>query len=310
MESIVIAFTSIFLPIFLGMISRTGNFIPAKSRPVLQQFAVRVTIPALIFSSLRTLDGKSAGQFLPMALGLLQFTGMTWILMLSIILLLRKKISWVQKYSAELLLVTFSGNVGYICWILQDIIIGKEGLQRGIFYTSLFWPFLLFFSFLTVLILGLTKTKALDKKQFLYNLVPILSSLFLGLTVGIFRVETPDWLNLFTENFGSIAIPLILFCMGLTISLKSSAKNAVPLIPFLIIRLGVWLFATFIMLKMPWYDDISKKVLMINAFAPLAVNTLIISDMFGLDTEFIANSAIISTVLYLISIPFLFMFWI
>ena len=303
------AFTAIFLPIFLGIISRVGNFIPPKNRPVLQQFAVRITIPALIFSSLRTLDGNTAGQFLPMSLGLFLFMAITWLLLWGAISILQKKFEWIGKYRSELLLISFTGNIGYICWKLHDIFAGTDGLQRGIFYTAFYWPFLLIFASLTVLVFGLNRTKELNKREFLYNLTPVLSGMFSGLAVGVLQINIPPWLIGLTDNFGSMAIPLILFCMGLSISFKKSIKTAGPLIPFLVLRLAVWIIATALMLRMPWFDDTSRRVLMINALAPLGVNPIVISDMFGLNTEFIANSTIISTVLFLLFIPGMFILW-
>jgi len=309
MNSMITAFSAIFLPIILGIIARSGNFIPAKNRPLLQQFAVRITIPAMIFSSLRTMDTQTASQFLPMSLGLFLFMSMTWLLLLGLIFLLQKKYQWVYKYRSELLLVSFAGNIGYICWKLHDILIGVGGLQRGIFYTALYWPFLITFAFLTVLVFGLTRTKSLNKREFAYNLTPILSMIFLGLFVGVTGLKIPEWLIQFFNSFGSMAIPLILFCMGLSISIRKSAKTAGPLIPFLILRLGVWLAATFVMVQMPWFDEESKGVLMINALAPLGVNPIVVSDMFGLDTEFIANATIISTILFMLFIPGIFLVW-
>lgn len=309
MDSIATALAGIFLPIVLGIVARTGNFIPAKNRPVIQQFAVRITIPAMIFTSLRKMDVQTAGQFLPMSLGFFLFLSMTWLALLGIILLLQKRFQWVRKYRSELLLSSFTGNVGYICWKLHELFAGKEGLQRGIFYTGLFWPYLISFASLTVLVFGLKQTKKLEKKDFLYNIVPILSMLFIGLAAGIGRWNLPLWLTGVTDSFGAMAIPLILFGMGLSITLKNSVKIARPILPFLLIRLIVWIGATWVMLQLPWFDDTSRKVLMINALAPLGVNPLVVSDMFGMDTEFIANATVISTIIFLLYIPLMFVLW-
>lgn len=303
------AFTAIFLPILLGIIVRTGNFIPAGNRPVLQQFTVRIAIPFLIFSSLQSLDTNTASQFLPLSLGLFLFMAMTWSFLLVTILFLQKKIPWIRMHRSELLLMSFTGNIAYVCWKLHELLIGIPGLQRGIFYTSFYWPFLFLFAAFSVLVLGLSKEKELDKKELFYNIAPILLALFTGLSVGLTGVSVPQWILQFTDTFGSMAIPLILFCMGLSLSVRRSIKTAGPLFPFLILRLSVWILATFIMLKLPWFDESSRKVLMINTFAPLGVAPIAVSDMFGMDTEFIANSTIISTLLYLLFIPVMFMVW-
>lgn len=309
MSSVITALTDIFLPIFLGILARTGNFIPPENRPVIQRFAVRIAIPFLIFSSLVKMDARTAGQFLPMSLGLFLFMSMTWLSLWGLILLLQTKFQWIRRNRSELLIMAFTGNIAYICWKLHELLIGPEGLQRGIFYVAFYWPFLLAFSGLTVLVFGLRKTKVLDKREFAYNLVPILSMMFLGLAVGITGIEIPDWLALVSGKFGSMAIPIILFCVGLSISFRKSARTAGPLIPFLFLRLMVWIGASFIMTRLPWFDEASRGVLMINALAPLGVNPIIVGDMFGMDTEFIANSTIISTILFLFYIPLMFFLW-
>lgn len=309
MDSLTTALTSIFLPIFLGILVRTGNYIPARNRAVIQQFAVRITVPFLIFSSLRKMDLQTAGQFLPMSLGLFLFMALTWLALWGVIFLLQKRFEWIRTYRSELLLISFTGNVGYICWKLQELFVGKEGLQRGIFYTGFYWPYLFIFAFLTVLVFGLRQTKKLDRKEFAYNMVPILSMLFLGLAAGVSGVDLPLWFVKFSDSFGSMAIPLVLFCMGLSLSFRNSIKMIRPLVPFLLIRLAVWIGATWVMIHLPWFDDTSRRVLMINALAPLGVNPIVVSDMFGMDTEFIANSTVISTVLFLFFIPIMFLAW-
>lgn len=309
MDSLTTALTGIFLPIILGIAARTGDFIPAKNRPVIQQFAVRIAIPALIFSSLRTMDGQTAGQFLPMSLSLFLFMGSTWLILWGVILILRRKFAFIRKYQSELLLVSYAGNLAYICWQLHSLLIGPEGMQRGIFYTAFYWPSLLTFAMLTVLVFRLKQEKELNKREFAYNLIPIFAMLFLGLAAGISGWQFPRWFIDVTDRFGSMAIPIILFSMGLSISLRYSIKTAGSLIPFLLIRLAVWVGITFLMIRLPWFDGTSRHVLLINSMAPLGINPIVVSDMFGLDTEFVANATVISTVLFLFFIPLMFFLW-
>lgn len=306
MDSLTTALAGIFIPIILGILARTGDFIPAKNRPMLQQFAVRIAIPALIFSSMRKVDGATASQFLPMSMSLFLFMAMTWLSLWGVIVLLRNRFVFIKRYQSELLLICFAGNIGYICWQLHFLLLGDRGLQRGIFYTSFYWPAIFLFGFLTVLVFRLSKSRALEKRSLAYNLVPIFTFLFLGLFTGIWDWQFPKWFILVTDQFGAMAIPIILFSIGLSISFRSSIKIAKSLLPFLMLRLFIWLGATFLLIRLPWFDETSRQVLMINALAPLGVNPIVVSDMFGLDSEFVANATVISTVLFLFVIPLYF----
>ncbi|MBB6481554.1 AEC family transporter [Spirochaeta isovalerica] len=309
MDLLTSALTGIFLPIFLGVLARRKDYIAAKNRPVLQQFAVRIAIPALVFSSLSTMDTGTAGQFLPMSLGLFLFFSMSWSSLFLLIFLLQKKSAWVKQFRSELLIMAFTGNLAYICWRLHELVIGPEGLQRGIFYTAFYWPFLLTFSFLSIAVFGLKQQKSLDRRELLYNVTPVLVFMAAGLAVGISGVRLPLWLSGFVSSFGNMAIPLVLFGMGLSLTVGKSLRTVGYLIPFLFLRLALWIGATLVMVQLPWFDEPSRGVLMINALAPLGVNPIIIGDMFGMDTEFIANSTIISTLLFLLFIPVIFFLW-
>lgn len=309
MTALIPALSGIFLPIILGLISRNGNFIDPKHRPQILQFAVRICIPFMVFESMRQVDTQTAGQFIPMTIGLFIFTGLAWLFMLGVIIILIPRVKWIDKYKGELLLMGFSGNIGYICWKIQEILIGPGGLQRGIFYTSFFWPALVLYSIFTVIVLKLTQSNKIDTKNILYNIIPLLVMIALGLTVGLLDIDLPYWLTSFTGSFGPIAVPTILFCMGLSISIKGSVKSARILLPYLLIRLLVWMGATYLTLQLSIFDELSRGVLLINMFAPIGINPIVICDMFGLDTEFVANSITVSTVLYLLFLPVMFLLW-
>jgi predicted permease len=133
--------------------------------------------------------------------------------------------------------------------------------------------------------------------------------IFIGLTLGITDTGIPVWMEEFSDSFGEMGIPTILFCMGLSISLRDAFKSTRPLLPYLMIRTLSWIGVTFLLTRIPLYDKTSVKVLVINSLAPLGINPIIMSDMFGLDSEFVAHSITVSTVLFLIGLPILFLVW-
>ncbi|MDC7232984.1 MAG: hypothetical protein PQJ58_07110 [Spirochaetales bacterium] len=309
MNALLPAISGIFLPILLGLISRRTHFINPEHRPHILQFAVRVCIPFMVFESMRNIDTGTAGQFIPMTAGLFLFTALSWLTMYILIRVLIPYSNWVRQYKAELLIMAFIGNIGYICWKIQEIVAGTEALQRGIFYTSFYWPALIVFSLITLVVLKLTKAHSLDSKEILKNIIPLLAMLALGLTAGLLHLNLPEWLTAFTGSLGPIAVPTILFCTGLSISVKGTAKAAGPILPYLIVRQLIWIALFALILRLSWFDDISRKVLFINAFAPIGVTTMVICDMFGLDTDFAANAIALSTVIYLLMLPLLFLLW-
>ena len=308
MQLLLNAFTGIFLPVILGILSRNGNFVHPGHRPVIQRFATRVAIPFMVFNSLRLIDLSTAGQFIPLSFSLFFFMGIIWSISWGLLKLAGGH-PWFARYRAELLLMIYAGNIGHICWKLHDIMIGPAGLQRGIFYSAFYWPFLMAYAFATVFVFGLHKTHDLDKKEIACNLIPVLGMTAVGLILGITETVIPDWLADFTESFGSMGIPLTLYCLGLSISLRDAFKSTLSLLPYLIVRAILWTGVTVFMIKLPVYDEISSKVLIINSLAPLGIMSIVVSDMFGLDSEFVAHAITVSTVFFLIGLPVLFLLW-
>ncbi len=309
MSALIEALSGIFIPIILGLLARNGNYVNPAHRSHILQYAIRICIPFMVFETMRDISPHTAGQLIPMAGALFLFSGAAWLLTLALILFLIPRSRWAAKYKSELLLVGFSGNIGYICWKIQEVLIGPEGLQRGIFYTSFFWPVLFFYAACTVIALKLTKSGNIDKKGILYNVIPLLTMLFLGLAAGLTEFPLPHMITTMTATFGAIAVPTILFCMGLSIHLRNAVAQVRPLLPFLLVRFVIWITATWFVTRMPFLDETSRRVLVINSLAPIGVNPIVIADMFGLDTDFVANSITVSTLIYLLYLPFLFIFW-
>ena len=244
-----------------------------------------------------------------MSFSLLIFYGSTWLIGWGLLYLVRNN-SWVKRYHTELLLMFYVGNIGHICWKLHEILIGPEGLQRGIFYTAFYWPIIMLYALATVKVIGLKKSHDLDIKNVYFSLIPMLIMMFTGLTLGLTETEIPQWLASFTTTFGNMAIPMILFGMGLSISLKEAFKSVKDLIPYLMVRAVVWIGISLLMIQLSIYDGVSKQVLIINSLAPLGVTPIVITDMFGLDSEFVGHATTVSTVFYIILVlPLLFLLW-
>ena len=308
MNLIIKALSGIFIPIIMGILCRATGYISAEDRPVIQKFAIRVSLPIMAFESLRKMTAMTAGQFLPMSLGIFVVMGAAWSLF-QLILRFTPRITWLQTYKAEMSFLFFGGNVGYICWQIQNILIGPEGVQRGLFFTSFYWPATFLFGFLTVKVMGLDKKKVFNRKEIARNILGMLLMILLGLTIGILELPLPEWLTSVTGTFGKMGIPVILFGMGLSISLKEAFKSVKPFILFLIVRLAVWIAVILIITRIPVFDAYSRRVLFINALAPLGVASLILTDIFNLDSEITAHAIAVSTVFYLLFLPFLFLFW-
>jgi len=119
------------------------------------------------------------------------------------------------------ILVVILGNTAYMRYPIILGIFGSDGLIRAIFF-DISTPIL----FLFVSILLTAKVNG-DPKAILKNLIgfPILWGFSLGIIFNIFNIDIGSVIENTIENIGAAAIPIAMFCLGLSLSLSRMRKN-------------------------------------------------------------------------------------
>jgi malate permease and related proteins len=293
------ALLRISLPIILGYLLKKASYFPEENSDSIRLFCVRVPIPALIFINLYQADMSTVQQFVPASLSTFIFTGIAWLIALGGTALFR-----IKKHRTEIILVTIFGNIGYIGWAVLDAILGDAGLKRGIFIGSFWWPNLYLYSILTLLVCGGHGSFKGQGKNIAMNLIPSLGAVFLGLLLNMTGILIPSELDIFISSFGTMTVPLILFTVGMSISLRDSVADLKRLLPLTFIRTAISFAAIALtVLMMPMLDDMSRKSLFIEAVMPVAAGTLVMGQVFRLDTRFISAAIALSTLISFITIP-------
>jgi predicted permease len=293
------ALFKISLPILLGYGLKTLGYFSEEHTASVRLFCVRVAIPALVFMNLYTSDLSTVQQFLPVSLSAFIFTGITWV---SIVGLTR--LFSVKKHRIEIILVTIFSNVGYIGWAVLDTLLGDGGLRRGIFVSSFWWPNMYLYSFLTIMVCGGGGSLKGEGHTILMNIIPPLSAVFLGLILNLGGVNVPGDLQSFFSSFAVMTVPLILFTVGMSISVRDSISDLKRLLPLTFLRTALSLGAMMLtILILPMLDELSRKSLIIDAFMPVAAGNLIMAHVFNLDSRFISSAIALSTLVSFAVIP-------
>ena len=280
------ALLRISLPIFLGYFLKTIGYFPDKHTPSVQLFCVRVAIPALIFINIFTAEMSAVHQFLPVSLSVFLFTGIAWGLSVGGTFLFR-----IKRHRPEIILIIIFSNVGYIGWAVLEAVLGDAGLRRGIFISSFWWPNMYLYSFLTLIACGGRAGFKGQGRTMAMNLVPSLSAVALGLAMNLAGFAVPESLMAFLRSFGNMTVPLILFTLGMAISVRDSLRDLKRLLPLTLIRTAVSLCAiSLAILMIPGLDDISRRSLYIETVMPAGAGNLVMGHIFGLDNRFISSA--------------------
>ena len=293
------ALLKISLPILLGYGLKKSGYFSEEHTSSVRLFCVRIPIPALIFMNLYTSDMSTVKQFLPLSLSAFLFTGFSWAASVGLTKLFR-----ITRHRIEIILIIIFSNVGYIGWAVLNVILGDGGLRRGIFISSFWWPNMYLYSFLTILVCRGGGSLKGEGKNITANIIPPIIAVFLGLIMNLSGLNVPEDLQLFFSSFAVMTVPLILFTVGMTISVKDSISDIKRLLPLSFIRTVISLGAMMLtILVLPMLDETSRKSLLIEAFMPVGAGNLIMAHVFNLDNRFISSAIALSTLVSFAVIP-------
>lgn len=287
----------LFLPIILGYLLIKTNYLSPKLSKDLKTFVIRVTVPALVFMRMYTTDLETLKQLIPVASSYVVITAL--LLFISFIVLIKMKN---PKDKAAYMITIIWGNYGWMGWAVLNEALGEGGFDRGVFFTALWWPVLYSGAYL---IAKLTKVDSkLDVKSYVVNMTVPTVSLILGVGLNLLNLPIPSPIEYTFNKLGDMTVTIILFSVGLSISIKDSIKYFKKTITPIILRpvLGIicGLIAIFIL---GITDPLSRKSIIIESTMPVAIFTVVIGDMLGLDEKLMSSILILSTLFSLLTIP-------
>jgi len=289
----------IFFPIVLGYLVKEIKYIDEKSAKYLRILVVRITAPALIFTSIYKSDITILNQLLPVSISFVFITLVLFIIAFLITIPVKDK----SKRIILMWGLTFS-NYAWIGWAVLKHSFGQAGLNTGVFFVTFWWPTLLIGGFLIALLNKGINVKKFPLKEYLLNIIIPIISLILGFTFNISDIKVPGYIFSPLFSFGEMTIPLILFTVGLSISFRDSLNNLKILIPYVVIKPILGLMAGLLVLFIiNLKNTTSYKSIIILSTMPVATLIPVLGDMFNLDQKFISAMIIVSTVFSLITIP-------
>ncbi len=290
-------FLIIFLPIIVGYILVKVRYISSSISKDIKTFVIKVAVPCRIFISIQNSDYETLKQIIPLSSSLILIT--LFLILISYLILFKVKDNATK---ATYMIAICFGNYGYIGWGVLNGALGQPGLTRGIFFTTLWWPMIYAGTFL---IGKMTRVNNhIEVKRYLLNIITPVFALLLGVVFNIYNIPIYNPILALINSFGDMTVTLILFSVGLTISITHGVKNIKRAIVPVLLRplLGV-VTVLFILIIMQIKDPISRKVLLINSTMPTAVISVILGEMLELDGQLLSSILVLSTLFSFATIP-------
>ncbi|MBI5022870.1 MAG: AEC family transporter [Candidatus Magasanikbacteria bacterium] len=293
----------LFLIIFVSAALQRWLKIGENWSQVLNDLALKIGLPVLIFSAL----AQTSFSFFEQS-SLIISNSIFIIATFIFAFLLGKILRLENKMFRTFFLCLIFGNTAYLGIPVLIQILGEKILSSASLIVAiyLFWLFTIGIGFLEFN--DKQKRKRDIFKTIFVDLVknPLLIGVVLGILVASFKIILPAVLTKSLDMITASVTPTVLIVIGLFIG-KSRIGKVMDWVPALLFSLATLIFlpaAFYFGVKFLGFSPSAFLPSIIQAAMPLAITPFALADKFGLHKEFIARSIVLSTILSVISLPF------
>ena len=292
----------LFIIIFASALLQKFRQVGEHWSVVLNEYALKIGLPALIFSSL------AKTQFSFKAEAPLIAANSVFLLLAFLLAMIAGKVLRLQKQMFWTLFICFGfSNIAYLGIPVLTQIMGEKIIPTAslIVAVYLFWQFTLGTGFLDYSLGG-------NKKNIIKNLAknffknPLLLAVIFGIIAGATKLVIPNVLLKSLDMVNASVTPTVLVVIGLFIGKSKIGKISewAPVFAFSLVTL-VGLPAIFYFgVKFFGFSPSQFSSSVIEAAMPLAITPFALADKYNLNKAFIARSIVLSTILSVVSLPF------
>ena len=269
---------------------------------VLNNFALKIGLPALIFSALTKTSFVFSQQ-----VDLISANSIFLVASFILAYIVGKLLRLDSKNFRTLFICLAFGNVAYLgiptlIQIFGETILPIASLIVAIY---LFWMFTIGIGFLDY---SQRRDKKGVIKKIIFNLIknPLLIAVFLGLLVAGLNISIPDIISKSISMISASVTPVVLIVIGLFIgrSKIGELKKWIPVFIFSLTTLMVLPCLFYFGVKLFGFSPDQFSASIVEAAMPLAITPFALADVYKLNKGLIARTIVMSTILAIITIPF------
>ncbi len=302
MIQILTVIAPLFLIIFASALLQKWKNIGNDWQKVLNEFALNIGLPALIFSAL-----AKTSFSLQTEAPLIITTSIYILLSFAAAVTIGKIFHFSKPIFLTVFLCFVFDNFAYLGIPVLTRLFSASILPTASIIVAiyLFWIFTVGTGYLEF---AQNRSRQKMFANIIKNLItnPLLIAVMLGLIVGNFRIVVPSVILQSIDMLSASVTPTVLIVIGLFIGTSTIGKLSE--------WTGVFLFslATLVILPACFYFGVTFfgfnpshfSSSIIEAAMPLGTTPFALADRFGLDKKFIARSIVLSTIFSVLSLPF------
>ncbi|MBI2415586.1 MAG: AEC family transporter [Candidatus Kerfeldbacteria bacterium] len=292
----------LFLIIFASALLQKFKHIGGNWSTVLNEFALKIGFPVLIFSALSKVPFSFSTEA-----GLIISNSLFIVVSLLLAFIVGKILRLEKQMFRTVFICFIFGNFAYLGIPILIQISGDKILPTATLIVAiyLFWIFTLGIGYLDY---SMQKNKRNVAKNIIKNLLtnPLLISVILGIIIGSFKITLPAILSKSLDMITASVTPTVLIVIGLFIGKSSFGKLSdwLSIVLFSILKLIILPTVFYFSVKFLGVSLSQLPSSIIQAAMPIAITPFALADKYSLDKDFIARSIVLSTILSIVSLPF------
>lgn len=303
MTQILTVIAPLFIIIFASALLQKFKKIGDEWSKVLNEFALKVGLPVLIFSAL----AKTAFSFKADEL-LLIISNSLLILASFVLAIVVGKILRLNKQMFMTLFICFGfSNIAYLGIPVLTQVVGVTIIPTASLIVAiyLFWQFTVGTGYLDF---SLDKNKKnLIKglvKSFIKN--PLILAVVLGVAVSALDIVIPTVVLKSLDMISASVTSVVLVVVGLFIGKSKIGKLSewIPVFIFSLVTLVGLPSMFYFGVKFFGFSPAQFSSSIIDAAMPLAITPFALADKYNLNKDFLTRSIVLSTILSVVSLPF------
>lgn len=286
------------LMIVLGYSLKRHDILKVQDSVTLTKIVLDVTLPSLIFVNLSRANISSDMLFLPF------FALIISMVCIILAYLFCKFRNYSKIKTWTIMIACAMMNTGFLGFPISMGVFGNDGFLHAIFFDLETTVIFVIFGMLLVSVFGGNRREVLKQSV---SFVPLWAVIF-ALVFNVFNLQYGYVLENSLNYLGQATIPLIMITLGLRLDFNEIRHSLSDSLFVSFVKLIVAPVVMFLMLGFIGFGGLSFKVAVLEAGMSTAMNALVLSINYGLDTKLMSSMIFTNTVLGLFTLTALISF--
>jgi len=295
MQNILLSFGFIILLGVAFRRLRPGGLEAATLSRAINVTVLNVFLPALCIRILYVSRIDAEAVLIPLSAGITTLTAL--FLSVGVYRLFAKKMGLLPSETGVLVIGATFGNITYLGLPVLTGLYGNEAAKYALFYDLLSTTPLLWFVGVPVVVsYGQGKRPSLRESLRTVASLPPVWGILAGMALNLLHVPLPQFMLKSLEMLGSLVVPLMIFSIGLALSLPE-VRHAFAVVPAVVIKLALVPLISCASALLLGLDGHALASCVIEGAMPTMVLSLLIAEEFKLDVSLAAFLIVVTTIL-------------